>query len=76
MNDILGPWIDYKRGLRQGDALSPYLFLLDADVLQMLIKKDTGIRHLMVDGPFPMLQYVDDTIILVRAEMEDVSRLR
>jgi hypothetical protein len=46
-NDVLvngcpGPWFTCRRGLRQGDPLSPYLFLLVADVLQVLIKKRHG----------------------------------
>lgn len=76
VNGVPGPWIDCKRGLRQGVALSPYLFLLVVDVLQMLIKKDTSIRHPMTNGPCPVLQYTDDTIILVRADEGDVGRLR
>lgn len=67
VNGILGPWINCKRGLRQGDALSPYLFILVADVLQALIKSDEGIRHPLADALIRVLQYTDDTIILIRA---------
>ncbi|XP_066384911.1 uncharacterized protein [Miscanthus floridulus] len=76
VNGVPGPWIDCKRGLRHGDSLSPYLFLLVADVLQMLIKKEAGIHHPMADGPCPVLQYADDTIILVRAELGDARKLK
>ena len=40
VNGCPGPWITCKRGLRQGDPMSPYLFLLVADVLQALIKQE------------------------------------
>lgn len=44
VNGCPGSWINCKRGLRQGDSLSPYLFLLVADVLQQMIKKDPDTR--------------------------------
>jgi hypothetical protein len=40
LNGVPKPWITCKRGLRQGDALSPYLLLLVTDVLQSMIKAD------------------------------------
>lgn len=76
INGIPDPWICCRRGLRQGDALSPYLFLLVADVLQKLIKADDGIRHPLMEGPCPVLHYADDTIILVRGDSGDATRLK
>ena len=76
VNGIPGPWILCRRGLRQGDALSPYLFLLVADVLQRLIKADDNIRHPLMEGSCPVLQYADDMIILIRGDPGDAARLK
>jgi len=77
VNGCPGPWMDCRRGLRQGDPISPYLFILVADVLQVLIRKSGTIRHPMVDNTSCLvLQYADDTLILVRGELTDVQSLR
>jgi mannosylglycoprotein endo-beta-mannosidase len=77
VNGCPGPWIRCKRGLRQGDPISPYLFILVADVLQVLIRNDPRIRHPIVDNAgYPVLQYADDTLLLVRGELEDVQALK
>lgn len=63
-------------GLKQGDPLYPYLFLLVVDVLQRLIKQDGGLQHPLIDGvPSVVLQYADDTMIIMRADPEATARL-
>ena len=77
VNGCPGSWISCKRGLRQGDPMSPYLFLLVADVLQALIKQASSVRNpLDPRCPCPVLQYADDTLILLRGELSDVRNLK
>jgi hypothetical protein len=37
---------------------------------------DGSIHHPLSDGPCSVLQYADDTIILLRAELSDASQLK
>lgn len=77
VNGVPEPWITCKRGLRQGDTLSPYLFLLVANVLQHLIKRNGHIAHPLdwhAPPPCAVLQYADDTILVVCGD--DASALQ
>jgi hypothetical protein len=77
LNGVPGRWISCRKGLRQGDPLSPYLFILVADVLQQLLTRDPAIRHpLAPDRPCAVLQYADDTLIVARADAAAVLRLK
>ena len=77
LNGEPGRWINCKRGLRQGDPLSPYLFIIVADVLRRLLQRHAlavDIVHPVVDSlPCVVLQYADDTLIFLRASATAVS---
>ncbi|KAJ3687082.1 hypothetical protein LUZ61_016246 [Rhynchospora tenuis] len=72
VNGVIGPTFNHKKGLRQGDPISPFLFLLAADVLSRMLQAtamtlNTSISH-KVATPFFLLQYADDTLIFTSAE--------
>ena len=75
VNDDIGPFFQTHKGFRQGDPLSPILFNLAADVLAVLIQhaKQAGqirgvVPHLVENGLF-ILQYADDTILLLHHDI-------
>jgi hypothetical protein len=76
LNGSPGKVFHCRRGVKQGDLLSPLLFVLAADLLQSLINKakDQGLLNLPIplqhSNDFLILQYADDTLII----MEGYSR--
>ena len=49
------------RGVRQGDPLSPYIFIIAVEIVALVIKQNREIRGVMVNSKeIKMTQYVDD----------------
>lgn len=65
--------IQPSRGLRQGDPLSPYLFLFCAEVLSQMIDKeiaDKRIHDMQITRDFPIISHLffaDDSLFFCRA---------
>jgi hypothetical protein len=80
LNGVPGRWITCRRGLRQGDPISPYLFIIVADVLQRLIQKAStngDLCHpLNQTIPCPVLQYANDTLILTKGDTSSMTMLK
>ena len=82
INDDMGSFFQTKKGLRQGDPLSPLLFNIVADMLAILVSRARengqieGVVPHLIDGGLSILQYADDTIIFLENDMEQAKKLK
>jgi hypothetical protein len=82
VNNDVGRYFQTRKGLQQGDPLSPILFNLVADMLAIFItraKEDGQIQglipHLVEDG-LSILQYADDTILFLEHDLDQAKNLK
>jgi hypothetical protein len=82
VNDDIGHYFQTKKGLRQGDPLSPLLFNIIVDMLAILIaraKEDGQVGSLiphLVEGGVSILQYADDTILFMEHNLEKAVNMK
>jgi retron-type reverse transcriptase len=78
LNGTPGKRFYCKRGVRQGDPLSPLLFVLAADLLQSILNK--AMTQDLIERPipcracpdFPIIQYADDTLVILPPEVDQL----
>ena len=64
--DICPSFFYLKRGCRQGDPISPYIFILCAEVLGQMIRNNNNIKGIFInEKEFKISQYADDTQLLI-----------
>lgn len=81
LNGVPGKTFHCRRGVKQGDPLSPLLFVLAADLLQLILNKgiELGLLNLPIPAPspdFPVIQYADDTLIVLEASTSQLFSSR
>ena len=66
-NGLATPFFQLKRGVRQGDPLSPYLFIIAIELLAINIRNNDQIRGTRVDGnEIKLVIFADDMTTFVR----------
>jgi hypothetical protein len=82
VNDDIGRYFQTKKGLRQGDPLSPTLFNIVADMLASIIERAEvhgqieGVIPHLVGGGLSILQYADDTILFMEHDLAKARNLK
>jgi len=82
LNGSPGKTFHCRRGVRQGDPLSPLLFVMAADLLQSMINKGKAMGLLKLPIPtgssddFPVIQYADDTLIVAEGDAKKLFFLK
>ena len=72
-NGYLSDEISLERGCRQGDPISPYLFVLAAEFLAEAIRTNTKIKGITIHNKEHKLsQYADDTTLFLKHEEESI----
>lgn len=74
--------ISPRRGIRQGDPISPLLFLIVGEILNCMISeavnKDilSGISIANLSSSVSHLQFTDDTILFIRKDLKSVQGIK
>jgi hypothetical protein len=82
INDSVGPYFCSYKGVRQGDPFAPSLFNIAVNCLSKMIQNAqqsgliSGLADQILDGGCAILQYVDDTILFIKDDLEGARNLK
>jgi hypothetical protein len=82
INDQVGQNFQTRKGVRQGDPLSPILFNIVVDMLAILINRAKsegqilGVIPNLVDDGLSILQYADDTLLFMDHNLDQARNMK
>ena len=75
-NGFFSDQIKLERGCRQGDPVSPYIFVICAEILGMAIRENKRIEGIKIFGcEHKITQYADDTTLLTKNCKNNINRV-
>jgi hypothetical protein len=82
VNDKVGPYFTGHKGVSQGDPFAPFLFNMAANSLAKMINLAeangliTGLADNLIHQGVAVLQYADDTILLIHDDTQQAVNLK
>ena len=68
-------WFPVKRGCRQGDPVSPYIFVLCVEILAIMIREDKDIKGIQLkDTEHRITQFADDTQLMNQGDKQSFEK--
>ena len=69
VNGQLSEWFSIQRGCRQGDPISPYLFILCVEIFATMIRQNKNIKGILIgETEYKISQYADDIEIMLEGD--------
>lgn len=76
INGHISKSFSINRGCRQGDSLSPYLFVLCVEVVAIMIRKNESIKGFQIDDSvYKLTQYADDTTVILDGSKQSLEHV-
>ena len=76
VNGNISRWFSINRGCRQGDPVSPYLFILCVEILAIMIRNNSIIKGICVgDTEHQIVQFADDTQIFIEGDKDSFDEV-
>ena len=73
-NGFISDFLRLKRGCRQGDPISPYIFILCAEILGQMLRNNENIKGININNrEFLLSQYADDTQVFLDGSEKSLS---
>ena len=75
-NGYLSESFTLQRGCRQGDPISPYIYILCVEILGKMIRNDSNLQGIKINNKeFKLCQYADDTQVFLNGSKNSLHQL-